>query len=201
MDELFGDSEKNFSGLLLEHGLSKNETVGLVLLGRGASDQIVPVITEAVARLSERSNLRSEILKEIDDLIAQGHSEPEAVQLSQRLRSVCMESLRFHHTTSILRRIRNDTETNEVVNGHRLQPNDTVVVEPARFAKNPKIVGENPQEFNPNRWIKEGTFWPNLPFLPFGSGRHMCPGWRLAVTQIVQMVYLMIRRNTTEKTD
>ncbi|MDP1836712.1 MAG: cytochrome P450 [Chlamydiales bacterium] len=70
----------------------------------------------------------------------------------------------------------------------RVTPNrDVVYFRISGLGKNPELVGENPEQFNPNRFaMHKSEHLPRLKYLPFGTGPNQCPGWRLAHIQVLQ---------------
>ncbi|MDP1834551.1 MAG: cytochrome P450 [Chlamydiales bacterium] len=70
----------------------------------------------------------------------------------------------------------------------RVTPNREVIYfRISDLGKDPELVGENPEQFNPNRFaMYNSEHLPRLKYLPFGTGPNQCPGWRLAHTQVLQ---------------
>lgn len=65
------------------------------------------------------------------------------------------------------------------------QTGESIDLEPRLLAKRVDLVGEKPEEFDPTRMDAEtkqriSWYWPSaVPWMPFGSGKHVCPAWRL----------------------
>ncbi len=62
-----------------------------------------------------------------------------------------------------------------------IKKGDLVDPMPIFAAKDPALF-KNPLEFKVERHLKANRFLPALPFMPFGHGPHLCPGWYLYYT-------------------
>lgn len=99
------------------------------------------------------------------------------------LKLVIKESLRLH-TPSPLLAPRQCRETCQVM-GYDIPKGTSVFVNIWAICRDPKY-WEDPEEFRPERFEKSGIDYKgtNYEFLPFGSGRRICPGANLGVANI-----------------
>ncbi|GES74985.1 cytochrome P450 [Rhizophagus clarus] len=51
------------------------------------------------------------------------------------------------------------------------------------------IIREEPDKFNPDRWLVEGSESKKLSFLMFGGGLRICPGRKIAMIELVCLLY------------
>ncbi len=69
-------------------------------------------------------------------------------------------------------------------------------------ARRADLFGADVQQFNPERAAFGDRFNGHLvaPFLPFGSGAHSCPGWKLAIDEMAELFRFLLQecRVTTE---
>ncbi|PKC56642.1 cytochrome P450, partial [Rhizophagus irregularis] len=53
---------------------------------------------------------------------------------------------------------------------------------------------EEPNEFNPDRWMNENFEPKKNSFIMFGNGLRLCPGRKLAVIELVCLMALLFRK-------
>ncbi|GBC07307.1 hypothetical protein RclHR1_07390001 [Rhizophagus clarus] len=53
---------------------------------------------------------------------------------------------------------------------------------------------EEPNKFNPDRWLVEGFEQKNNSFIMFGGGLRICPGRKLAMIELVCLIALLFRK-------
>jgi cytochrome P450 len=53
---------------------------------------------------------------------------------------------------------------------------------------------EDPDKFDPDRWLVEGFEPKKNPFIAFGRGLRICPGKKLAMTELVCLMALLYRK-------
>lgn len=97
------------------------------------------------------------------------------------LDAVVKETMRLHPAFPLLipRRPTEDTE----IQGYSIPKNTTIFINVWAMHRNPSL-WDNPLEFKPQRFL-DGTTecdfsGKDLKYLPFGSGRRICPGLPLA---------------------
>lgn len=130
-------------------------------------------MTYLILKLAQNPELQIRIRKELEE----GESK--------LLKSCLAESLRMFTPVHGITRVSRDDLILDVTNekggkvtryiekGERLAPCPTFA------ARNP-LLYDNPDTFNPERFLDEDlTKLHKLPWLPFGSGTHVCPGWTL----------------------
>ncbi|KAF9934014.1 hypothetical protein BGZ67_004031 [Mortierella alpina] len=87
---------------------------------------------------------------------------------------------------------------NDVVlsNGMTIYKGGKVLVNLRSVHQNPETQGDDPTEFRPWRFVGQGKVATKVStdFLPFGMGKHACPGRFLAIQEIKTIGALMVSR-------
>lgn len=73
------------------------------------------------------------------------------------------------------------------IHGEKVMPGDLISISPYLIHHHPDY-WEKPEEFNPNRFLKEPT---PLTFIPYGAGQRVCMGERLANLEMA-MLFLKV---------
>ncbi|PKY35175.1 cytochrome P450 [Rhizophagus irregularis] len=60
---------------------------------------------------------------------------------------------------------------------------------------------EDPDKFNPDRWMAEGFESKKFSFLMFGGGLRLCPGRKLAMIELVCLIALLYRNYEIDLVD
>jgi cytochrome P450 len=60
---------------------------------------------------------------------------------------------------------------------------------------------EEPDKFNPDRWMVEGPESKKFSFLMFGGGLRLCPGRKLAMIELVCLMALLYRKYEIDLVD
>ena len=100
------------------------------------------------------------------------------------LKAVLNESMRLHPPGPLL--IPRETIERCNLDGFQIQPKTTVFVNAFTIARDPNS-WENPDEFVPERFLNSGGIdgkVRDFEFLPFGSGRRMCPGMGMGLLNV-----------------
>ncbi|GBG60680.1 hypothetical protein CBR_g12416 [Chara braunii] len=136
---------------------------------------------------------------ELDEAIGK-HEVPSQNDLENLpyLNAVLYETLRLHSIAPTL--IPHQAMKDAVVFGYDVPVGTSVIVNAWAIMHDPKVWLE-PWEFRPERFIRDGLLaddmhpdGKNFEFLPFGSGRRMCPGIRLALTTVRFVVSRLLQR-------
>ncbi|GLQ86858.1 cytochrome P450 [Dyella flagellata] len=118
------------------------------------------------------------VYQEIDELIAGGSLDYDAVPNLPFLSTVITEILRKYGNLAITRRTRRPVTFGKF----RLPAGAHVMVSPHIIGRDPRYFPD-PDRFVPDRW-KSGAEDINHTFIPFGFGAHRCMGDRFAISEI-----------------
>ncbi|XP_077204030.1 uncharacterized protein LOC143842760 [Paroedura picta] len=137
----------------------------------------------ALLLMANHPDIQGKVHKEIEDVL--GSSRSFSYQDLKKLpytNAVIHEIMRSQYILyfSIPRQCTNDVN----ILGY-LIPKDTIVITDLRSVLLDPKQWENPQEFNPSRFLnKDGSFMEREAFLPFGAGARVCLGEQLARIEI-----------------
>ncbi|KAG7632692.1 Cytochrome P450 [Arabidopsis suecica] len=101
---------------------------------------------------------------------------------------VVKETLRLHPTTPLL--LPRQTMSHIKIQGYDVPAKTQILVNVYAMGRDPKL-WENADEFNPDRFLDSSIDFKgkNYEFIPFGSGRRICPGMTMG-TILVEMALL-----------
>ncbi len=91
------------------------------------------------------------------------------------------EVLRLHPPHWLLAR---RTAKEVVVGDYRIPPRYTILSVPYLLHRDPRW-WQDPDTFDPQRWLRPGVPYTDGAYLPFGSGPRMCPGRVAGETQMI----------------
>ncbi|KAG7563589.1 Cytochrome P450 superfamily [Arabidopsis suecica] len=109
--------------------------------------------------------------------------EEEDVDKLQYLKLVIKETLRLHPAAPLL--LPRETMADIKIQGYDIPRKTILLVNAWSIGRNPEL-WENPEEFNPERFIDCPVDYKGKSFemLPFGSGRRICPGIAFGIATI-----------------
>ncbi|XP_071712996.1 labd-13Z-ene-9,15,16-triol synthase, chloroplastic-like [Rutidosis leptorrhynchoides] len=193
LDDGFGDAKKkDFLHILLQlkdknDATSLNITQIKSLLSNimiGGPDASATLIEWAMAEIIKNCKVMKKIQEELAEIVGVNNivEESHLVKL-QHLDATIKETLRLHSVSPLL--IPRVPSQDCKVGGYTIPKGSIVFLNAWSIHRDPRY-WDNPLEFNPNRFlVHEGTnkcdyIGNNLKFIPFGSGRRVCPGIPLA---------------------
>ncbi|XP_059299291.1 geraniol 8-hydroxylase-like [Lycium ferocissimum] len=141
-------------------------------------------MAELLRKPQELNKVRQEIIEQIGSERLVKESDIDKLPY---LQAVVKETLRLHPPVPLLvpRKALSDTE----MFGYTVPKNSQIFVNVWSMGRDPKY-WEKPLEFLPERFIKSSVDYKGRDFeyIPFGTGRRICPGMPLAI----RMVNLML---------
>ncbi|GJN38672.1 hypothetical protein PR202_gb27737 [Eleusine coracana subsp. coracana] len=127
-------------------------------------------------------------LKSVQDEIRavvgkKGRVTPDDVPKLKNLKMVVKETLRLHPPLPLLLPRETSKEVNVI--GYNVPANTRVIVNAWAIGRD-RDIWEDPEKFDPERFMGSAIDYngANFEFTPFGSGRRICPGMAMAVTNI-----------------
>ncbi|KAL0923469.1 hypothetical protein M5K25_007527 [Dendrobium thyrsiflorum] len=200
-----GDGDKDLLDILLD--AAENEKMEIRLTRKNIKSFILDIFTAgsdssaattewAMAELINHPEMLKKAREEIDDAVGRDRLIEESdIQNLNYLQAVVKETLRLHPAAPMaMRKATKDIKQGEyeIFNG------STVIINVYSVNRDPKY-WEKPSEFRPNRFMEDGDQEElsykgmHFQYLPFGSGRRMCPGATLSVQVITLTLAALIQ--------
>ncbi|CAN0873025.1 Cytochrome P450 89A2 [Linum grandiflorum] len=177
--------------------LTKNEIMGLCsefLLG--GTDTTSAALEWIMANLVKYPDIQNKLFEEIKSFmgdrekIGEGEVKEEELQNLPYLKAVVLEGLRRHPPGHfVLSHVATeDAKVGEYVVPKHANLNFMV----AEMSWDPQV-WEDPMSFNPDRFMGQSTSFDmtgtkEIKMMPFGVGRRMCPGYKLAILHLEYFV-------------
>lgn len=167
---------------LKEHEMEKEQALELVVTMEDGMNGAASLFCTSLFLLMSYPEVEEQLFYELTTLKDSGQTLFECATGSKLLKNFVCESLRLGVRSNQIGRsnarkefvIQNPTpEQKQIV----VKRGDSVVVNFNEMAKNPRLVGPNPNQFDINRpCYKEFTNIKMAPWKKFGEGFHICPG-------------------------
>lgn len=105
---------------------------------------------------------------------------------------VIKETFRLHPVAPLL--VPRESMEDIVINGYYIPKKSRVLINSWTLGRDPNSWSENVEEFVPERFIHKSVdyFGHDYEFLPFGSGRRICPGMHLGLINVRQIVAQLV---------
>ncbi|KAL1806582.1 hypothetical protein DCAR_0832399 [Daucus carota subsp. sativus] len=188
LDSLIDFSEENESDFTLKH--IQVLLVELFIAGSETSTNTTEwAMTELILHPDKMMRLRNDIAESVSQ---KGRIEESELLRMPYLQAVVKETMRLHLAVPFL--LPHKTETNVSLKGYEIPKNTQVLVNAWAIARDSDS-WENPMSFMPERFLDSEVDFKgqHFSYLPFGSGRRMCPGiplgHRVVSLMIASLVY------------
>ncbi len=106
------------------------------------------------------------------------------------LEAVYLEALRLSSSSATIRNVRKTTTLDEVT----LKKGVNILVPYRQLHHNEDVFGENTEQFNPGRFLKNTHLKRSPSFKPFGGGTTYYPGRFLARREFMSFVAILLHR-------
>ncbi|KAK3735739.1 hypothetical protein RRG08_024534 [Elysia crispata] len=152
--------------------------------------------------LSKNESVQERLVTEVDNVVGGRTPSSEDLQRMPFLKACVKETLRLFPPIPINAR---STTEDCSLGGYHI-PKDTILMLNLYVMSRDEKVFPNPDEFHPERWLREGRD-ENEPLphpfslLPFGSGVRSCVGRRVAEIQMYLATIQVLQRYTLKKSD
>lgn len=167
------------SDLTLEH--IKGAIMNIIVAG---TDTSAATIVWVMAELVRHPTTMEKAQEELRNLIGtKGKVEESDLPHLQYLKSVVNETLRLHAPLPML--LPRETTQDCKVNGYDIPAQTRVFVNAWAIGRDDDS-WENPEEFVPERFVGSSIDHKghDFQFIPFGSGRRICPGMNFAIATV-----------------
>ena len=146
------------------------------------TDTTQSVMEWAMSELLKKPITLQKLQAEVREL-TQGKPEitQDDLEKMRYLKAVIKETLRFHVPAPLL--VPRESTRDIKIMGCDIPAGTLVLVNASAIARDP-ILWENPEEFQPERFLNSKIDFRGLNFelIPFGSGRRVCPGINFAIS-------------------
>ena len=150
----------------------------------GGTETTAIVLEWAMSELLRNPRVMHELQKEVSGITGDKESVTEDdLENMSYLKLVLKETLRLHPAAPLL--IPHECTKDTKINGYDISAGTQVLVNAWAISRNPKY-WEEPEKFYPERFLNSPTDFKglNFQFIPFGSGRRICPGMAFAIASM-----------------
>ncbi|KAK7333890.1 hypothetical protein VNO80_30671 [Phaseolus coccineus] len=159
----------------------------LLNLFTAGTDTSISIIEWALAEMLKNPNILIRAQKEMDEVVGRQRLVLESdLPKLPYLQAICKETYRMHPSTPLsVPRVATEACN---VNGYYIPKNTRLNVNIWAIVRDPNV-WSNPLEFNPERFLrgKSAKVDPSgvdFELIPFGAGRRICAGYRMAIVVI-----------------
>ena len=167
-----------------------NQVCMLFLAGHETSASALAMTLHLLARHPE---VQTQLQAEIDPLLAERSDGIPALEQLRRLkltRAVFEESLRLYPPLPFLVR---ESQKQTSLAGQRCPFKAMVSISPWVVHRHQRY-WDNPEHFNPQRFLAQRASLPTGSYLPFGMGPRICPGAAFAMQEATMLLAAMVHR-------
>ncbi|KAK9528652.1 hypothetical protein VZT92_012803 [Zoarces viviparus] len=191
-DDLIGD-------ILHQSSLSKEELYATITeLQIGGVETTANCMLWAIFNLSRNPVAQSKLLEEIREVVAPGQDPcGEHIKSMPYLKACLKESMRLSPSVPFTSR----TLDKDTVLGDYAIPKGTVLMINSHALGSNEEYFEDGKQFKPERWLRENNTINPFAHVPFGIGKRMCIGRRLAELQLQLAMCWFVRDYEIVATD
>uniref|UniRef100_F6ST99 Cytochrome P450 family 2 subfamily J member 2 n=1 Tax=Ornithorhynchus anatinus TaxID=9258 RepID=F6ST99_ORNAN len=189
LDEM--DKEKDVAGSYLNEDNLISSTMDLFLAGTETSST---TLRWALLYMALNPEIQETAQAEIDGVV--GRSRPPTMDDRESMPYTCAvinEVLRMGNIIPL--NVPRETGAHVTVAGYHL-PKGTVVMTNLMALHRDPEEWETPDRFNPRHFLDNGKLKKKESFLPFSTGKRMCPGEQLARTELFIFFTCLLRNFT-----
>ncbi|KAJ0983464.1 hypothetical protein J5N97_011719 [Dioscorea zingiberensis] len=164
-------TDENIKGVLMDIFVAGSDT---------SSASVEWAMTELMRNQQAMKKAQDEVRKVIG---RKGKVEESDLQQLQYLKWVVKETMRLHPPAPLL--VDRETMQHFKINGYDIPPKTRVIINAWGIGREDSS-WENPQEFNPERFMDSSIDMKGHDFqlIPFGAGRRICPGMNLGIQTV-----------------
>ncbi|PKY38467.1 cytochrome P450 [Rhizophagus irregularis] len=181
-------------GEALNKPMTDSEICGVIFDGfLGGTDTTANTISFVIYHIAHNPDVKKKMLEEIDRIFQGDRTRSITENDFQKLKyckAIVKEVSRVLAVIPFI--IRSINKPDEIA-GYKW-PAGTMFRINADAIHYNKDYWEDPDKFNPDRWMAEGFESKKLSFLMFGGGLRLCPGRKLAMIELVCLIALLYRK-------
>ncbi|KAI7747846.1 hypothetical protein M8C21_015505 [Ambrosia artemisiifolia] len=200
----YGEEGKINEGEDLQNAirLTRNNIKAIIMdVMFGGTETVASAIEWALTELMHTPESLKRVQQELADVVGLDRRVEESdFEKLTYFKCVVKETLRLHPPIPLL--LHQSSEATEV-GGYQI-PKGTRVMVNAYAVNRDKNAWENPNTFNPSRFLQSGApdfKGSNFEFIPFGSGRRSCPGMQLGLYALEMAVAHLLHSFTWQLPD
>ncbi|KAK3156656.1 hypothetical protein QOZ80_2AG0110110 [Eleusine coracana subsp. coracana] len=196
--------EPDFIEVLLSHqheyGLTRDHLKALLIdIFFGGTDTSYLVLEFVMAELLRNPQVMSKLQDEVRRIVHKGQEMVTEDDLTgmNYLKAVIKETLRLHPPAPLLAPHCSMTDVH--INGYTVPANIPIIINAWALGRD-ATVWEDAEDFKPERFMDTGSdadinFKGNdFQFVPFGSGRRICPGMNFSISTLEIMLANLVYR-------
>ncbi|PIN04379.1 Cytochrome P450 CYP2 subfamily [Handroanthus impetiginosus] len=190
--ECRGERRRDFLEILFE-GLTQKQIVkqDSVL---GGTDTTATTVEWVMTELLDKPHVMEKVQQELTGVVGVNNIVEEShISKLHYLDAVVKETFRLHPPLPLL--IPRSPSQSCTVGGYTIPKGSRVFLNMWSISMDPQL-WENPLEFHPNRFLNDTRNFDymgnNFQYLPFGSGRRMCPGLPLGEKMVMYLLATLI---------
>lgn len=150
----------------------------------GGTDTSSTVIEWTMSELMRHPPIMAKVQEEARRVFGgKGAVDETGINELKYMKLVLMESLRLHPPVCLL--IRECIESCKI-GGYDIPSKTKVLINSWAMSRDPTLWGDDCEVFNPERFLGSSIDYKGayLQYLPFGSGRRMCPGMLFGMVNV-----------------
>ncbi|KZV40983.1 ferruginol synthase-like [Dorcoceras hygrometricum] len=160
----------------------------------GGTDTTATIIEWVMAEVLKNPHVKGRVQEELAEVVGLENTVEEShIPKLHYLDAVLKETFRLHPPIPLL--VPRRPNRSSIIGGHTIPKDCRVFLNIWSIHRDP-LVWENPCEFIPDRFLKDsGNFdftGTNFHYLPFGSGRRVCPGILLAERMVRHLLATLL---------
>ncbi|KAG7447374.1 cytochrome P450 [Guyanagaster necrorhizus] len=163
-----------------EHLSEKVELLGNVLAASYAG-KTVSTLSTFILAMTQNPEIQAKAHEAIDNAIGRDRlPEFEDYKSIPYINAIHNEVLRWRAVTPLA--VPHSVSQDDEYRGYHIPKDSIVVGNTWAMLNDVSVYGEDPDSFNPDRWLKDGVMNPDIPHPEeaFGFGRRICPGQEMA---------------------
>ncbi|XP_073286537.1 labd-13Z-ene-9,15,16-triol synthase, chloroplastic-like [Primulina huaijiensis] len=156
----------------------------------GGTDTTATIIEWVMAEVLNDPQVKKRVQDELTEVVGLKNTVEEShLPGLHYLNAIIKESFRLHPPVPLL--VPRLPSQSSIIGGYTIPKGSRVFLNMWSIHRDP-LVWENPSEFKPDRFLNDsGNFdfsGNNFQYLPFGSGRRVCPGILLAERMVMHLL-------------
>ncbi|CAI2170881.1 3493_t:CDS:2 [Funneliformis geosporum] len=192
---------KTVEGESMGRPMNDTEIRGIMFDGfLGGTDTTANMISFIVYHLDHNPDVKKKMLKEIDEIFQGDRERPITEDDFHKLKyceAIIKEVDRVLPVANMM--VRYSQEPDEVA-GYNWPAGTIFHINAVSIHKH-NDYWEEPEKFNPDRWMVKGFEPKKYSFIMFGGGLRICPGRKLAMIELICLMALIYRKYEVDLVD